>query len=227
MTDQPRGLRNNNPGNIDRNATKWQGMADDQSSDPRFVVFKSPQFGIRALAKTLLTYQNQYSLKTVRGIIGRWAPAVENNTTAYAAAVAAGIGVQPDDPIDVDTVAVMAPLVKAIIQHENGQQPYTDAVIAEALKDAGISDAKPPSVVKSNSFIAQAGSAVAVVGAGAAQVATQVSGYAPTVKTAADKLSDFTGSPLIAHAVTILLTVAGGLTIVGLAADFLKHRSAA
>jgi hypothetical protein len=90
MTDQPRGIRNNNPGNIDRNTTKWQGMADDQSSDPRFVVFKTPQAGIRALAKILLTYQNHDGLKTVRGIIGRWAPAVENNTSAYVAAVAAG-----------------------------------------------------------------------------------------------------------------------------------------
>jgi hypothetical protein len=121
----------------------------------------------------------------------------------------------------------MAPLVKAIIQHENGQQPYSDAVIGEALKDAGISDAKAPPVTKQNGFMAQAGSAVALAGAGVAQVASQAAGYAPTVKTAADKLSDFTGSPLIAHAVTVLLTVAGGLTMVGLAADWLKqHRSA-
>lgn len=222
-----RGIRNNNPMNLDRNATKWQGMADDQSSDPRFVVFKTPQYGIRAGARLLLTYANQYGLHTVRGLINRWAPPVENNTSAYVAAVAAGVGVGPDDPVDVDNAAVMLPLVKAIILHENGENPYPDSVISEAMNLAGVAGAKPPSVTKSNSFIAQAGSAVAVVGAGAAQFGSQAAGYAPTVKTAADKLSEFTGAPLIAHAVTVLLTVAGGLTIVGLAADFLKHRNAA
>jgi hypothetical protein len=100
-------------------------------------------------------------------------------------------------------------------------------VILEALHMAGVADAKAPPVAKQNGFLAQAGSAVALAGAGATQLASQAAGYAPTVKTAADKLSDFTGSPLIAHAVTVLLTVAGGLTIVGLGADWLKqHRSA-
>ena len=55
-----RGIRNNNPGNIDRNATKWQGMADKQD-DPRFIVFTSPQYGIRAMARVLLTYQSKYT----------------------------------------------------------------------------------------------------------------------------------------------------------------------
>jgi hypothetical protein len=217
-----RGLRNNNPGNIDRNATRWQGMADDQSGDPRFVVFKTPQYGIRAIARLMLTYQNQYGLKTVRALINRWAPPVENNTSAYVAAVASGVGVGPDDPIDVDTTEVMLPLVKAIILHENGQNPYPDATILEGLHMAGIADAKPKPLAKQNTFQAQVGAGVAVVGAAGAQV----SQYAPTVKGWADKLSDFTGSPIIQHAVTILLTVAGGLTLIGIASQILKQRSA-
>ena len=46
----PRGIRNHNPGNIDKGAD-WEGLADDQSSDSRFCVFKDPVWGIRAMAR--------------------------------------------------------------------------------------------------------------------------------------------------------------------------------
>jgi hypothetical protein len=216
-----RGIRNNNPGNIDRNATKWQGMADDQSSDPRFVVFKAPVFGIRALAKTLLAYQNQHGCRTIRQIINRWAPPNENKTEAYIQAVAHDCGVGPDDTVSVDQVAAMLPLVKAIITHENGEQPYPDSLLLEGLHMAGVSDAAPKPLKAQNSFQAHAGAAVAMAAAGATEVAKQ----APAVKGWADQLSAFTGSPIIEHAVTVLLTVAGGLTILGIAAQVLKQRS--
>lgn len=226
MTIPPRGVRNNNPGNIRKSATKWQGMSDAQP-DPDFVTFKTSQLGVRAMARVLLTYRSAHGCNSVRDVISRWAPASENNTNAYIAAVSAGCGVKPDDPIDVDSAAVMLPLVKAIIQHENGQQPYADAVLSEGLHLAGVADVKAPPVGRQNSFVAQAGSAVALAGAGAVQAAQQAGAFAPTVKAAADKLGAFSGSPTIAHAVTVLLTVAGGLTLVGLVADILKqHRSA-
>lgn len=138
MRKTPRGIRNNNPGNIDRTATKWQGMAEGQSSDPRFVVFKAPEYGIRALAKTLLTYRSKHGLNTVRGIINRWAPPVENDTGAYVRAVARAVGVGPEDPIDVRTLDHALPLTIAIIIHENGQQPYTTAQLKAGLALAGI-----------------------------------------------------------------------------------------
>lgn len=125
----PRGIRNKNPGNLDRTADKWQGMAADQSSDPRFVVFVAPHWGIRALVKVLLRYQRKHGIKTISGIIKRWAPAIENNTPAYIAQVAKACGVEPDDTIDIANKAVLRVLVTSIIQHENGQQPYGPAVI--------------------------------------------------------------------------------------------------
>jgi hypothetical protein len=216
-----RGIRSNNPGNIDRNATKWQGMAADQSSDPRFIVFTDPKWGIRAIARLMLTYSNQYGLHTVRGLIGRWAPPSENNTGAYVAAVAQNCGVGADDEIDVDSSAIMLPLVKAIILHENGSNPYPDSVIAEGIRLAGVADAPPPKLATQHTFQAQVGAGVAVLGAGGAQVAQ----YAPTVKGWADQLADYTGSSVVQHAVTVLLTVAGGLTLVGIAAQFLKQRA--
>lgn len=228
MATQARGLRSNNPGNIDRSTTtKWQGMADDQSSDPRFVVFKAPEWGIRALMRTLLTYQNQHGLYTTRAIINRWAPPSENNTGAYVNAVASACGVNPDDTIDLDMAAVALPFVKAIIVHENGSCPYSDAVILEGLRRAGVADAPPKPLVKSTPFVAQVGTAVAAAGAGTVQIASTASSYAPTIKSWADKLSDYTGSSVIQTVVTILLTVAGGLALLGIVTAVMKQRAKA
>lgn len=213
----PRGVRNNNPGNIDRTKTKWQGMAEDQSSDPRFVVFKAPVWGIRALARTLLTYQNAHHCGTVRKIIERWAPPNENNTSAYVKAVAAAIGVEPNDPIDVDGVEVMAPLVKAIIAHENGGYAYPEATVLEGLRLAGVADAKPKPLTSQVSFISQTGA----LAAGGLAICSQ---YAAPVKQAASQLADFTGAPIISHAYTVLLTIAGVLTLAGIVANWLKHK---
>lgn len=216
-----RGVRNNNPGNVVRDGTKWQGMADDQSSDPRFIVFKTAQYGIRAMARDLLNYQARDNCRTIRQIINRWAPPVENNTSAYIAAVAADCNVDPDAEIDVDSCDVMLPLVKAIITHENGSNPYPDSLILEGLRMAGVADVKPPPLAKKTTFQAQVGAGVAVIAAAGGQAAQ----YAPTVKGWADKLTDYTGSPIVQHAVTVLLTVAGGLTLIGIASQILKQRA--
>lgn len=125
-----RGIRNHNPGNIERTAARWQGMAADQSSDPRFVVFTEPVWGIRALARVLRSYM-QLGFITPRQIINRWAPPHENITSAYVQSVAKHTGLGPDDPVGVHN---LPELVTAIIQHENGVQPYHRSVIEEALR---------------------------------------------------------------------------------------------
>lgn len=133
---EPRGIRNNNPGNL-RHGSKWQGRHSVQT-DPAFVQFVSPEHGIRALAKVLLTYYAGYELDTVAEIIARWAPPVENNTAAYIAAVAKAMGVRADESLVVAQRPAMVPLVKAIIRHENGVQPYSDEVIERGLDMAGM-----------------------------------------------------------------------------------------
>lgn len=130
----PLGIRNNNPGNIDRTAEKWQGMAADQSSDSRFVVFSAPVWGLRALAKVLLSYQRKHGLRTPAAIIGRWAPPVENDTGAYARQVAKALGVGVGDQIDLQQPETLQRILPAIVQHENGQQPYPAALVAEAVR---------------------------------------------------------------------------------------------
>lgn len=140
----PRGIRNKNPGNIERTAgTTWVGQAEQQA-DRRFVVFNDAKYGIRALAVVMLTYATSRKaadgspIDTVREIITRWAPPSENNTEAYVREVAKGLGVQPDAAINVRQHRTMHDLVKAIIRHENGVQPYDAATIDAGLALAGI-----------------------------------------------------------------------------------------
>ena len=59
-----RGLRNNNPLNIRRNNTKWQGLSATQT-DKSFFQFKTMAYGYRAAFKTLQTYiLNKYDTVT-------------------------------------------------------------------------------------------------------------------------------------------------------------------
>jgi hypothetical protein len=136
-----RGYRNKNPGNIDWNkGNAWQGQVglETTGNPPRFAVFQSHEYGIRALACLLTTYQDRHKLRTVRGIINRWAPSVENNTGSYVMAVARAMDRGPDDELDLHTYADLRPLVQAIITHELGGNPYQPAVIDEGLRLAGV-----------------------------------------------------------------------------------------
>ncbi len=63
MNQRPRGIRNNNPGNI-RHGENWQGLnPNSRSIDAAFCVFNTPVAGIRALAKVLINYKKIYGLK--------------------------------------------------------------------------------------------------------------------------------------------------------------------
>ena len=131
-----RGIRNNNPGNI-RKGEKWKGLSEHQT-DSSFCIFVSPEYGIRAMAKVLLTYYKKYQLNTVKKIISRYAPPNENETESYIKSVANQLGVASDEVIDLSSVAVLAVLLRAIIRHENGEQPYSDEQILKGIHLAGV-----------------------------------------------------------------------------------------
>ena len=139
-TTLPRGIRNNNPGNLRKSNDPWQGLAPEQT-DPDFLQFSAPKWGIRALARTLIAYQDRMGLRSIKSIIYRWAPPTENNTSAYIQSVAKNLGVQPDEPINVHDYKILQPLTLAIITTENGQQPYTNTEIDAGLVLAGV---EPP-----------------------------------------------------------------------------------
>lgn len=118
-----RGLRNNNPGNIEAGSNSWDGQA---GSDGRFAKFVTPEHGIRALGKNLLSYQRQ-GYDTVSEIVNRWAPASDgNNTDAYIAALCKKLNVSPNDQLNMSDINTLRQLCAGIIQHENGKQPYSE-----------------------------------------------------------------------------------------------------
>ncbi len=116
----PRGIRNNNPGNIRLTAAKWRGQRAAQA-DAEFAEFESPLLGLRALMILLLTYHRRYGLDTVESIINRYAPPHENATDHYAESVAKQLGVKRRQALDLAKPAVLAGLARAIVQHENGK----------------------------------------------------------------------------------------------------------
>lgn len=136
-TKTPRGIRNNNPGNI-RWGDDWKGLVPkDQRTDKSFCQFITPEYGIRAMIIILRNYQRKYGLNTVSGIIKRWAPPNENNTQAYINSVAQATGVTPDQRIDTNDSRFMIKLLQAIIKHENGNQPYSPETFDRAVEQAG------------------------------------------------------------------------------------------
>lgn len=212
----PRGIRNHNPGNIEK-GDPWQGLAADQSVDERFAVFASAEWGIRALARVLITYQDKHGLETPYEIASRWAPAFENDVRAYASHLAERLGVTPHDPINVHDYAVMRPLVEAIIQHENGMQPYGAVTINEGLRLAGVrapavaerralEEARPlgkTRTVKGGRVAAGAGG-VALVSGAIAEIAPAL----PVVRQVAE---------LVREHGTVMLVVLGALALAGAA----------
>lgn len=132
----PRGIRNNNPGNVRKGKDNWRG-ADPLGEDEDFITFISPQFGIRAIAKILWNYNKKYHLTTVKEIINRWAPPNENDTDSYVTHVCERLGVSEGTPIDLHEPEIMVELVKAIIKHENGPgEWYDDFTIRQGVEMA-------------------------------------------------------------------------------------------
>ncbi len=219
-----RGVRNHNPGNIRRvRGVNWQGAATEQN-DAEFLTFISAEMGVRALIRTLLTYFKQHKLRTVRGIINRWAPPIGDrngsapgggytqNTAAYIDAVCRDIGrslgrtVNADERLDIDSVAVMRPLVVAIIAHENAGFAYPSGVIDEGLRLAGIADAKPRALLKTGE--------IQGIMAAAPLVAVSSVEVIDTLGKARDQLAPAAGlSPMI-QALIVLLSLAGCIVVI-------------
>jgi hypothetical protein len=133
MANKPRGIRNNNPGNIRHNGIAWKGLAEPPS-DGAFCIFTIPQYGIRALAILLRNYNRNYGIRTIKSIIARFAPSAENNTAAYIQSVCQAMGCDDSEQLELEKDEVLVALMKAIIRHENGQQPYTDEQFEAGLK---------------------------------------------------------------------------------------------
>lgn len=122
----PRGIRNNNPGNIewiDDPSKRWRGMV---ARDGRYGIFDTPANGVRAIGGELKASIRRG--QTIEQAIHEWAPPTENPTSSYVAAVAKAVGVPASARV---TVSMLPAMAVAIIKHENGQQPYAPADVAK------------------------------------------------------------------------------------------------
>lgn len=116
----PRGLRNNNPLNIRRTATLWQGLSKEQN-DPDFFQFESMAWGYRAAFVVLRTYRNRYGINTVERIVRRWAPEKDGNDTEYyIRKVTVLTGLERTQIVDDQDPRTMMNLVAAMSRVENG-----------------------------------------------------------------------------------------------------------
>jgi hypothetical protein len=125
--DMARGLKNNNPLNIRRNNTKWQGLAPVQS-DKAFFVFVAPEWGYRAALRTLQNYNRVHGLTSIRQWISRWAPPVENDTEAYIRLVCQKTGMPESAEPNINNKTIMCNIVAAMSLMENGKAAVMEDV---------------------------------------------------------------------------------------------------
>jgi len=122
MKNQPRGIRNCNPGNIrNSDATDWKGeVPSSAKKDNAFEEFEDMPHGYRALIKLLQNYHKKHGCKTIADYINRWAPKHENNTSAYITAVCRKMQVPTTYQPDVNDKDTMCMFAAAISEVENG-----------------------------------------------------------------------------------------------------------
>lgn len=170
----PRGIRNNNPGNAEW-GSPWQGLVPRAvRTDPRFCQCVDAAFGIRIIAVTLTTYFDKRKAKdgskidSIREVIARWAPAVENNVSAYAAQISAVLNVDPEsETLNLHDYDTLRGIVEGIIRHENGKGPlstvntwYTNEEVDEGMRRAGVVKKKSSATVPlTKTSVAGAGTA--------------------------------------------------------------------
>lgn len=135
----PRGLRNNNPGNL--NFVGQYGAKLEDGPDARFAQFPSMLDGIAALDKQVGLYLKR-GTNTIDKIIDIYAPKSDkNDTDAYKKYLTTFTGLSVNDKIDGSNTEQIKRLIVGIINHENGPAASTisndDVLRAMAMNRGG------------------------------------------------------------------------------------------
>lgn len=120
----PLAVRNHNPGNL-----RVPG------SSTEFQKFGSDDDGIRGLARQLALYENRDGLKTIRGIISKYAPGNENNTAAYIQNVSKRTGFGADQQLDPTNTEQLIKLILAITKQENSGSAFTEGGVRVVIEN--------------------------------------------------------------------------------------------
>jgi len=115
---EPRGFRNNNPGNIEIGKSKWLGKKTP-NTDGRFEQFDIMEHGIRAMIILLRNYIKN-GRNTITKIITTYAPSNENNTKSYIEKVELLSKIDKDKVLTFD-LETIEPIILAMCYVENGR----------------------------------------------------------------------------------------------------------
>lgn len=116
----PRGIRNNNPGNIRMSNNQWKGKIPHHlNTDKAFEQFNTMAEGTRAMTVLIRNWIRKGTANTIEKIVKRYAPPNENNTTRYVDLISDWTGLPKDQVLDVDK-ETMQKLVLAMARKENG-----------------------------------------------------------------------------------------------------------
>jgi hypothetical protein len=120
--DLPRGIRNNNPGNIRINKQNdWLGkIRESQNTDGSFEQFIEFRYGVRAMILLIKGDIERRGIYTLQALLNKYAPASENNTGNYIRLVANGSGFSPSTPLSTDKESLRR-IVQAMSKVENGR----------------------------------------------------------------------------------------------------------
>jgi hypothetical protein len=118
QSSYPRGIRNNNPGNLVKTSIPWQGKKSP-SSDSRFEQFTAFVWGLRAQIRDVRGDITNKGQNTIRKLITAYAPAFENNTSGYINQVTNGMNMNADTLLTGSKEEIRK-LLKIINRVENG-----------------------------------------------------------------------------------------------------------
>lgn len=135
----PLGLRQNNPGNIRPGA----GFYGESGEGGGYATFGTEDEGLRALARLLGTYSDEYDINTLRGLASRYAPRSDNKLSFdnYVSYLGDTLGMDPDEEFDLK--GARGDLIPAIVGFEQGRDyegRYSGDQIARAINAAGTED---------------------------------------------------------------------------------------
>jgi hypothetical protein len=133
----PRGIRNNNPGNLIISKNRWRGKIA-YNTDGRFEKFETMLLGARAHLKNLQSYFKRGE-NTIRAIIDDgdgldWAPITDgNNSKAYIEYVSKAVNKSPDQVLTLSP-ELLVDIAFAMSQVENGShRQLTKEIYADAF----------------------------------------------------------------------------------------------
>lgn len=129
--DVPKGIRNNNPGNLRAPVIHSPGAVVVNG----FARFRTLADGLDNLAHLAHVYYNVHRVHTVEAFIDRYAPPIENETSSYIAEICHWLRIPREragsQDMRLDLSWRMLDLMRGIIHVENGPPPGRHSIGGE------------------------------------------------------------------------------------------------